>query len=389
MRAAAKWTAVLVAVGVVVWLVWPQTEVRIGVLEVSGRVEGDQVAIGAKLGGRIIRLPLREGDTLKEGELVADLSSEQVRARVEQADHELHTAREEVVQALARIDSLDQEIRTRETAVELAGQESKARISEAQAALQAAHARFPEAAAELERAKKDFERYRSLLAKGLIAPQQLDQARTMHESAKASEEVARKRIAQAEANLNLARTTAIAVELRKRELEQTRKQRREAVEASQAAKARVQSLQARKAEAQADLNDTRVVAPFDGTVLEKLVQQGQVVAAGTPLVTFVDLSKLYVKVYVPEKEIAKVRLGNSARVYVDAFPDRFFMATVSEVSQQAEFTPRDVHMKDERVKLVFAVKLALDNPQGFLKPGMPADARIQWRAEALWGDGFG
>ena len=117
-----------------------------------------------------------------------------------------------------------------------------------------------------------------------------------------------------------------------------------------------------------------MVAPFAGTVLKKLVEVGEVVAAGTPLVTLVDLSKLHAKVYVAERDLGKVRLGDAGRVYTDAFPRRAFEATVAEFAQQAEFTPRDVHMKDERVKQVFAVKLAIRNPDGALKPGMPEAA---------------
>jgi len=271
----------------------------------------------------------------------------------------------------------------------LAEKESKARIGEAEVALDAVRARLPQAQAELQRAEKDFDRSRQLLAKDLIATQEMDHARATFQSAKAEEDVTRKRIAQAEQSLKLARTTADVIELRKRELAQARERLREAMAASEAAKARVQTLEARRAQVQADVKDTRVVAPFDGTVLQKLVQRGQVVAPGSPLVTFVDMSKLYVKAYIPEIEVAKVRLGNPARVYVDAFPRKYFEATVSEISQQAEFTPRDVHMKDERVKLVFAVKLALNDPQGFLKPGMPADAKIRWKPESPWGDGLG
>ena len=353
-----------------------------GVLEASGRVEGDQSAIGAKVGGRIIRLPIREGQTLKTGELIAELSSEQAKAQLEQAEHDVHASREEVGQAQSRIAVLNQEIRTRETAVQLAEKESKARIGEAQVALEAARARLPQAQAERQRTEKDFDRSQQLLARDLIAIQEADNARAAFQSAKAREDVAEKQIAQAEESLNLARTTTIAVELRRRELEQARERLREAQGALQAAKAQLQALEARMAQARADVKDTRVLAPFDGTVLQKLVQEGQVVTSGTPLITFVDMSKLYVKVYLPEKEIAKVRLGNPARVYVDAFPNKYFEATVSEVSQQAEFTPRDIHMKEERVNLVFAVKLALTNPQGFLKPGMPADATIQWKSES-------
>jgi HlyD family secretion protein len=382
-------SAILALAALVAWMTWPRTEVLPGILESSGRVEGDQVVVGAKVGGRVIRLAVREGQDLQAGVLVAELSSEQASAHLEQAQHELHSAREEVNQALARIDVLKQEVRTRETAVELAERESEARIAEAEVVLQAARARLPEAAAELQRAHKDFERYQTLLAKGLIAAQQLDRAKTVFETAKAAENVTRKRIAQAEANLKLVRATGVGVELRRRELHQARERLREAVAASEVAKARVQSLEAHTVQARADVKDTRVLAPFNGTVLLKLVQEGQVVTSGTPLITFVDMSKLYVKVYLPEKEIAKVRLGNPARVYVDAFPKKYFEAMVSEVSQQAEFTPRDIHMKEERVNLVFAVKLALNNPQGFLKPGMPADAKIRWKPESLWGDSPG
>jgi HlyD family secretion protein len=377
----------LVALGLVaavVWIYWPRREGVPGILEANGRVEGDQVAVGAKVGGRIIRLPIQEGQTLAAGEVIAELSSEQAKAQLEQAEHGVHAAREEVGQAQSRIAVLEQEIRTRETAVQLAEKESRARIGEAESAVEAARARLPQAQAERQRAERDFDRSRQLLAKGLIATQEADHASTAFQSAKAEEEVVRKQIAQAEENLKLARTTTLAVELRKRELAQARERLREARAALEAAKARVQTLEAHVVRALADVKDTRVLAPFNGTVLQKLVQEGQVVAPGTPLVTFVDMSKLYVKVYIPEMEIAKVRLGDPARVYVDAFPKKYFEAAASEVSQQAEFTPRDIHMKDERVKLVFAVKLALKNPQGFLKPGMPADAKIKWKPESPW-----
>lgn len=371
----------LALVSMVTWLLWPRAVFSPGILHASGRIEGDQVTVGAKVGGRIVRLPVQEGASLKTADLIAELSSEQVRAQLDQAEHDLHTAREELRQTLARIAVLEQEVKAQETAVRLAEKESKARIGEAEFALEAARARLPRVQAELERTQKDFERSRQLLAKDLIATQELDNARAAFRSAEADEDVARKQIAQAEASLKLASTTVTIIELRKRELAQARERWREASAASEAAQARIQSFEAGRVKAEADLKDTRVLAPFDGTVLQKLVERGQVVAPGSPMVTFVDMAKLYVKVYLAEKEIGKVRLGNPARVYVDAFPKKYFEAAVSEVSQQAEFTPRDIHMKEERINLVFAVKLALKNPEGFLKPGMPADAEIQWKPE--------
>ena len=358
------------------------------ILDASGRIEGDQAAVGAKVGGRIVRLPVREGQMLGAAQLIAQLSSEQTTAQLQQAEHDLHTVREQLDQARARVAALEHEMEAGEIAIRLAEQESQARIREAEAALGTARARLARAEADRERFEKDYLRYRTLLADGAIASQAVDQARAAFEAASADQTAAGKQVTQAEEGLVLARTTIVALELRRKEVERAKERLKEAQAAVEANRAQIQSAEARQAMAQANVTDTSVLAPFNGTVLRKLVEEGEVVAAGTPLVTFVDLSKLHVKVYVSERDIGKVKLGDPARIYVDAFPRRFFGATVSEVSQQAEFTPRDIHMKDERVKLVFAVKLVLGNPEGLLKPGMPADARIRWRSEGPWGDGL-
>lgn len=359
-----------------------------GILVASGRVEGDQAAVGAKVGGRITRLPIREGQTLNAGELIAEVSSAQALSELERAEHELHVAREEVHEAEAHITVLRRAVEVGQKAVELAEQESQARIGAAEAALAEARAHLGHVRAERERTEKDYLRYEELLEKELVAPQELDHAKAAFETAKATEEAAGKAIAQARENLRLARTTAVTIELRQQEVEQARDRLTEALAQLEVARARVQSVEAALKVARANLMDTRIAAPFEGTVQRKLVQEGEVVAAGTPIATLLDLTSLYVKVYLPERDIGKVRIGNPARVYVDAFPRRYFGAEVSEISQSAEFTPRDIHMKDERVKTVFALKLAIDNPEGFLKPGMPADARIRWDSESPWGDGL-
>ncbi len=358
------------------------------VLEVSGRIEGDQAAVAAKVGGKIVRLAVREGDRVEAGAVIVHLASDQVRAQLEQAEHALHTAREQLTEAQARVRSAARQVEGAQLAVTLAERESRARVGEAEAALGAARARVGEAEAHLERAAKDYARYRQLFDERLIAAQQLDQAKAADAAVRAAVEAARKQVAQAEEALALARTSQVTVELRQKEAQTAAERLEEALAAVETARAQIQSAEASQRLARADLNDTRVVAPFAGTVLRKLVEAGEVVAAGTPLVTLVDLSKLHAKVYVAEADIGKVKVGDRARVYTDAFPERYFAATVSEVSQQAEFTPRDVHMKDERVKQVFAVKLAIENAGGVLKPGMPVDARIRWSPEVVWGDGL-
>ena len=132
--------------------------------------------------------------------------------------------------------------------------------------------------------------------------------------------------------------------------------------------------------AQAQVGKTEIRAPLAATVLLKLVEPGEFVSPGQPLATLVDLSRLELKIYVPEAEIGRIKLDAPARVRVDALPERYFEARVARVDGEAQFTPRDVHMPDERSRLVFGVTLSLANPGEVLKPGMPADAWVQWQA---------
>jgi membrane fusion protein YbhG len=389
-----RWMALLAIVVVAslvlgVWWVRRPALTAPGVLEASGRIEGDQAAVGAKVAGKILRVAVREGEQVAPDALIAELASEQVVAQLDQADHGIHAAREQLAEAEARLAGAQRQAEAAGMAITLAARESAARIGEAEAALGAAHAGLRQAEADLETAAKDYARYRELFGRELIAAQQLDQAKAAEAVARASVDAARQQVARAEEMRELARASRVGVELRQKEAQTAAERVQETRAALETARARIQTAEATRNLARANVADSRVVAPFAGTVLKKLVEAGEVIAAGTPLVTLVDLSKLHAKVYVAEGEIGTFKVGDAARVYADAFPQRYFDATVAEVSQQAEFTPRDVHMKDERAKQVFAVKLAIRNPEGLLKPGMPVDARIRWRPEVPWGDRSG
>lgn len=139
------------------------------------------------------------------------------------------------------------------------------------------------------------------------------------------------------------------------------------------------------AEQQRYLEEMTVRAPTAGTVLVRTIERGEWVQPGSPLFTMVDLDQLYLKIYVREPDIGKIAHDRPARVYVDAFPQRFFPARVSKIASEAEFTPKNVETREERVKLVFAVELALgENPGGMLKPGMPADAVVRLEDGPEW-----
>jgi HlyD family secretion protein len=263
-----------------------------------------------------------------------------------------------------------------------------------------------------EQARRDLIRFRSLEAAGAVARADLEDAGTKLETTSAQVDVAAQEAQRARAALQQVEASAMDVEVREEEarafaeqvevargqvalanaglLEVKRQeQQRQTVEQQlevargglAAARAQLQAAVAARDELQAMESETKVYAPLSGVVLHKIVNTGEVVAPGAPLVSLVDLRALWLKVFVPEPQIGKIRLGMPAKVYVDAFPGRPIAARVSEISERAEFTPKDVQTREERVKLVFAVKLAVDNPDGILKPGMPADASILWKTE--------
>jgi HlyD family secretion protein len=143
-----------------------------------------------------------------------------------------------------------------------------------------------------------------------------------------------------------------------------------------AAEADAERARAQLEEARANRQDLQVLAPFAGTVATRTAEPGEVVTAGTPIVTLVDLTQVYLRAFVPGGDIGRVRLGQPARVYLDSAPTTPIEAVVSRVDPEASFTPENTYFREERVKQVVGVKLALRGAVGFAKPGMPADGEI-------------
>jgi len=200
--------------------------------------------------------------------------------------------------------------------------------------------------AKLEQAKRDLERYRALFQEGLVSKRDLEIAELNFTSALSELKVNEKYVAQA--------------------------------------KAKQSSALQRLKEVEVSYRETKIYAPADGVILSRVAEEGEVVNPGQVIYTMVDLNKLYIKVYIPEPELGKVKLGQQARVYVDAYPDRYFNGTLTRVYEQAEFTPKNVETKDERVKLVFGAEVSVENPEGLLKPGMPADVVLKIDPKAEW-----
>ncbi len=330
---------------------WPDD-----LLAASGRIEGDEVVVAPKVAGQVVKIFRDKGEMVAPGEPLALISSEQIAAQLKAAQDQERYWRQRLEQSRIDLDYTRGQVKTA--------------IDAAQAQMEAAAAQVEEARAQAARYAKDFRRYQALLSRRVIAQQLLDQAQANHQAADAALAARAKRLVEAQAQLAQARLLTKTVEAKEADL--------------QAISAQLQTAQAKIQEAAANLEDTQIKSPSRGVILTREAEPGLVVSPGTPLFTLVDLDRLYLKVFIPEAQIGKLRLGQEARIFVDAHPDRHFDAKVSRVSQRAEFTPKYVETREERLKLVFAVELLAHNPEGLLKPGMPADGVIRLKEGAPW-----
>jgi HlyD family secretion protein len=204
-------------------------------------------------------------------------------------------------------------------------------------------------------------------------------------------DTARHHLATAQTDLARYRKLGAAGNVSAQLLERAENQQREAqglveaLTARQEQAAAQQEAAAREVELlRSQLGKAVIRAPAAGTVLTKGVEVGELATPGRTVAVMADLTHIELKVYLPESEVGKIKLDGPARVRVDAFPERYFDARVARVDPRAQFTPKDIHMPDERARLVFGVVLAVDNPEGYLKPGMPADAWLRWQPDVPW-----
>ena len=291
-----------------------------GVVHASGQIEATEVRVAAKVAGKLLELPFHEGDAVKEGDVVARLDTSD-------AEHQLAQARGELQAADAHL------------ALLLAGSRRED--------IERAAAMAERDEADLAGAQVDLKRLEGLADRGTATLKARDDART--------------RVAMLERLVaaDQAQLAELKAGARPQEIEQARGQ-------AAAATAAVAAITQRIA-------DAVVSAPRDGVITERITEPGEVLPAGSPLYVLTDLAHPWLNVYVDEPSLAHIHLGDEARVRVDGSREEF-TGKVIFVSQVAEFTPKNVQTPEERAKLVFRVKVGLDNPRGVFKPGMPGDA---------------
>jgi HlyD family secretion protein len=296
-------------------------------LAASGHVEATDVRIATKVAGRLQELALQEGDAVKSGQVLARIDTTDIALALEQARAERQQSAAEL--QLRRAGSRQEDVA-------------------------AGAAQVSQAAADLDGSQKDLDRMQGLLDRGSGTAKSRDDARTRRDMAAARFKGARENLIRLK---NGSRPEEI-----------------------ESARARVGISDARIDQLDQQIKDATVVSPTTGVVTEKIAQAGELLQAGSPLCVVTDLADAWLTVYVGEPDLGRIRIGQEAEVVTDDGQSR--KGRITFVAAQAEFTPKNVQTRDERVKLVYKVKVGLDNKDGLFKPGMPAEARFQVAAPA-------
>ena len=369
--------AILGLAGFAVWrFVLAPPALPPGVLAVSGRIEGDDSAVAAKTSGRIREMTVREGDRVEAGQVIAMLDDEQVRAREDQATATVRQAEARARLSQHQIAVLDEQLRQSRLGVDQSRADAEGRVNEAEGKVAAAEAQLAQAEAAYAQAKWDREAMTRLFKKELVAEQEAQRAQRNEEAQAAVVAAQRRQVEAARGALTAAKANLVNPAIRSSQVAAVQGQILQAKADIAAAQAEAERARAQLEEARANRKDLRVIAPFNGTVATRTAEPGEVVMAGTAIITLVNLAEVYLRAFVPEGQIGRVRVDQPARVYLDSAPTKPIEAYVMRIDPRASFTPENTYFREDRVKQVVGVKLRLRSAVGFAKPGMPADGEI-------------
>ncbi len=358
-------------------------------IQVSGNIELTEVNIAFKTSGRLIERTVDEGDRVEKGQRIARLDSDQLTAQRDREAAALESAKAMLAQAETALawqrQSLAADLEQRRAEVDA----SQARLQELKNGarpeeIREAQAAVDSAQAEFDRAKRDWDRAQTLYKNDDISTAQYDQYRSRFESADALRAQAAERRA-----LVLAGPRAEQIEAAAAQVERSRASLKMAESNTLEIRRREQELPLRRAEIEraraglalieTQIADTAAVSPVDGVVLVKAADVGEVLAAGTTVVTIGDIDHPWLRAYIAQPDLGKVKFGMPVDVTTDSYPGKIYKGRVSFISSEAEFTPKQIQTQDERVKLVYRIKIDLENPQHELKSNMPADAVLHLR----------
>ncbi len=352
---------VLAAVGVAVWAGVFRRAER---LEGSGTIEAKNIRVGSKVGGRIEQVLVEEGHRVEAGQVLVTFDERELRAALDQAR--------------ANYEKLKRGYRAEEIAwARAAAAQAKAEYEERargyrQEQVAAAKAALEQAQADAWRADVSWERARQLADGGVWSKSQRDEAEAAWKAAQAAEKNTEERYRELERGYRSEQVASAEAKWRQAEAElklRVEGYRREDVEATRAA----------LADAEAKYRERQVTSPAAATVEVLDVRPGDLVAPNAPIATLLERGQLYVRVYVPETKIGRVQVGQKVEVRTDSLAGEVFAGEVEQINQKAEFLPRNVQTKEERVHQMFGVKVRIRDASGRLKAGMAAEVKWEGR----------
>ena len=356
-------------------------------IRLSGNIELTEVDISFKVPGKLVQRTVDEGDPVKKGQLIARIDQLQTLQQKAAQQAAVQSAATQVEQALTSVSwqraTVDGDLEMRRAEV----QQAQANLNDVLAGsrpqeIEQARAAVTDARTQTEQARLDWDRAQMLFKNDDISRAQYDQARSRFDSTRAvlkqAEEkyalvkegprreqidAARAVLARAQAALKISEANKLEIQRREQDLA-TRK-------------AEMQRAKAQLGVTESQLQDTTVSSPIDGVVLVKSAEVGEVLAAGTTVVTIGDLDHPWLRGYINETDLGRVKLGQKVSVTSDSFTGKAYQGRISFIASQAEFTPKQIQTPQERVKLVYRVKIDVENPNRELKSNMPVDAVIQ------------
>jgi HlyD family secretion protein len=378
---------ILIAGGVVLYYFFLQNQRGVGnEIVVSGNIEVTTVDVSFKIPGKIERLAVEEGYEIKEGQLIASLEHRDLLSQKARAEAAWEAAKSRIPTVRKNIELQDQATLQEISQAEAAVEASLARLRQLLTGsrpqeIQAAKATLEQAQADTVKRKADMERAEKLYQNNFISAQDWDSAKNAYEVAAANQKKAEENYAlvvegprqeeiaaaraqweQARAALKLAKARRIQVEVLRKELVTAQAQVKEAASAIEVI--------------QTQIGYSNLSAPLSGVVLVKNTEPGEFMVPGGAVVTLGDVEKPWLKAFITEGDLGKVKLGQKVSVTTDSYPRKVYPGKITFISSEAEFTPKNVQTAKERVKLVYRIKVSLENPHRELKPGMPADGRI-------------
>jgi HlyD family secretion protein len=383
-------TVAIVGIGAsAYWLLRPQSNSAIAF---SGRIEGYETDVSTKGAGRVETVTVREGATVTQGQLLVRLDDAEVQSELVAVKSQVEAAKQREAAAQLQISVLESQIADarlnfQQSEGDTVGKvaEGDALVATAQAVVGQEEARVEEARAWLAQTQVDRDRYARLASLGAETQQRYDLAKTAFNTAQAAVQsrqaavaAARNAVEIARGKLTQAQTTTLNPDRQETNISRLQAQLAQAKVALLGAQADVKTAEANRQLIQSRLNNLTVKSPIKGVVTTRSVEPGTVVLPSRPLLRIVDLSQVYMRGFIPGGQIAQIRVGQPANVYLDSDPHHRnpLKATVAAIDSKASFTPENVYFQKDRVEQVFGVKLSLDQPGGWAKPGMPTEAEI-------------